>query len=235
MLTIAPPPRSIMPGIACLQHRNVPRALTAKTFSHTSSGVSGALVVEPIAGDVGQHVEAAHRRGDRVLVADVERQRPARRAPSSPASACTRSPRRVGEHDLGALGVQGARDRLADPRAGAGDERAAPLEAIVGHQVRYGTVSRAPDSRRAHDRVAHLGGAVAVLERGAVRGDVAVVADRGQQVVELVHEGVLPADDVARRPPVLPERVVGLGDEHGPEALDRGAGRRAARGGPAAR
>src|SRR3954453_18675169 len=48
MLTIAPPPRCTIPGIACLEHRNVPRALTAKTFSHTSSVVSGAFVVEPI-------------------------------------------------------------------------------------------------------------------------------------------------------------------------------------------
>ena len=34
-----------------------------------------------------------------------------------------------------------------------------------------------------------------------------------------MHEGVLPSDDVAMRPPVLPERVVGFGDEHGPESL----------------
>ena len=46
--TIAPPPRSRMPGIACLQHRNVPRAFTANTSSQTSSGVSGAVVVEPM-------------------------------------------------------------------------------------------------------------------------------------------------------------------------------------------
>src|SRR5918999_2700217 len=68
-------------------------------------------------------------------------------------------------------------------------------------------------------RVADLGGAVAVLERGTVRGHVAVVPDRGQEVVQLVHEGVLPADHVAVRPPVLPERMVGLGDQHRPEAL----------------
>ena len=47
-LTIEPPPRAAIPGIACLQQRNVPRALTAKTFSQTSSGVSGAFVVEPM-------------------------------------------------------------------------------------------------------------------------------------------------------------------------------------------
>src|ERR1700741_5036866 len=59
--------------------------------------------------------------------------------------------------------------------------------------------------RRAQHRVADLGGATAVLQRGAVRSDVAVVADRGQQVVQLVDEAVLPADHVALRPPVLPE------------------------------
>src|SRR5436305_13545783 len=48
MLTIDPPPRAIIVGIAYLQQRNVPRALTANTSSQTSSGVSGALVVEPM-------------------------------------------------------------------------------------------------------------------------------------------------------------------------------------------
>jgi hypothetical protein len=35
-------------GSACFDIRNVPRALTAKTCSQTSSGVSGAVVVEPV-------------------------------------------------------------------------------------------------------------------------------------------------------------------------------------------
>src|SRR5881628_3748287 len=52
-----------------------------------------------------------------------------------------------------------------------------------------------------------------------MRGDRRVVADRGEQVMQFVHEGVLPPDDVALRPPVLPERVVGLRDEDGAEAL----------------
>src|SRR5918999_3303332 len=73
--------------------------------------------------------------------------------------------------------------------------------------------------RRPEHCVAHLGGAVAVLERRAVRGHVAVVPDGGEEVVQLVHEGVLPPDHVAVRPPVLPERVVGLADEHRAEAL----------------
>src|SRR4051794_27612808 len=46
---------------------------------------------------------------------------------------------------------------------------------------------------RPQHRVADLRGAVAVLHRRAVRGDVGVVADRGQEVVDLVDEGVLPA------------------------------------------
>ena len=92
-----------------------------------------------------------------------------------------------------------------------------PISRTVGHQ-RYSTVSRAPGLGGAQHRVADLGGAVAVLERRAVRRDVGVVADRRQEVVDLVHERVLPADHVALRPPVLPERMVGLGHEHGAEA-----------------
>src|SRR6476661_2020820 len=61
---------------------------------------------------------------------------------------------------------------------------------------------------RADDRVADLGGAIAVFERRPVRRDVGVVRDRLEHVVQLVDEGVAPADDVAGRPPVLPERVV---------------------------
>src|SRR6266540_5049909 len=57
---------------------------------------------------------------------------------------------------------------------------------------------------RPDDRVANLGGAVPVLERRSVGSDVVVVGDRAQEVMDLVHERVLPADDVARRPPPLP-------------------------------
>jgi hypothetical protein len=92
------------------------------------------------------------------------------------------------------------------------------LQAAVGDRLAR------PARGGAQHGVAHLGGAVAVLERGAVGGDVGVVADGGEQVVQLVDEGVLPADDVAVGPPVLPEGVVGLGDEHGAEALRGGAG-----------
>ena len=71
---------------------------------------------------------------------------------------------------------------------------------------------------RADDRVAHLGGAVAVLEGRAVRSDVRVLRDRAKEVERLVGERVAPADDVARRPPEIPERVVRLRDEHRLEA-----------------
>src|SRR5919201_594557 len=71
---------------------------------------------------------------------------------------------------------------------------------------------------RADDCVADLGGAVAVLEGSSVGCDVGVAGDRGQDVVQLVDEGVSPADDVARWPPVPRERVLGLCDEHTLEA-----------------
>ena len=44
---MTPPDACVIRASACLQHRNVPRALTAKTCSQTSRVVSGALVVEP--------------------------------------------------------------------------------------------------------------------------------------------------------------------------------------------
>src|SRR5207248_2778774 len=72
--------------------------------------------------------------------------------------------------------------------------------------------------RRADDRVADLGGAVAVLEGGAVRRNLVLSRDRPEEVVQLVHERVAPADDVPRRPPPLPERMVRLRDEHVLEA-----------------
>ena len=48
---------------------------------------------------------------------------------------------------------------------------------------------------------------------------VAVLGNAGEQVMDLVNHGVLPSDDVAVRPPVLPERVGSLGDEHGAKPL----------------
>src|SRR5712691_1556689 len=71
---------------------------------------------------------------------------------------------------------------------------------------------------RADDRVADLGRAVAVLEGRTVGANLGVAGDRRQEVVQLVDEGVSPTDDVAWRPPVLRERVIGLRDEHTLEA-----------------
>src|SRR5712691_6134523 len=71
---------------------------------------------------------------------------------------------------------------------------------------------------RADDRVADLGRAVAVLEGRTVGANLGVAGDRRQEVVQLVDEGVSPTDDVAWRPPVLRERVIGLRDEHALEA-----------------
>jgi hypothetical protein len=48
-----------------------------------------------------------------------------------------------------------------------------------------------------------------------VRPNLTLVADRAQQVVDLVDERMLPADDVTGRPPTLHEGVVRVGDVHG--------------------
>src|SRR5262245_45920294 len=63
---------------------------------------------------------------------------------------------------------------------------------------------------RADDGFADLRRAIAVLERRTVWCDVSVVADRTQEVMHLVDEGISPADDVPRRPPEIHERVVRL-------------------------
>src|SRR5512133_2340558 len=49
----------------------------------------------------------------------------------------------------------------------------------------------------AQDRVADFRSAIAVLERRTQRGGLRVLRDRPQQVMDLVHERVLPADDVS--------------------------------------
>src|SRR2546426_11434101 len=48
---------------------------------------------------------------------------------------------------------------------------------------------------------------IAILKRRAQRRHLAVVDYRVEEVRDLVHEGVLPPDDVARRPPVGDERM----------------------------
>ena len=76
---------------------------------------------------------------------------------------------------------------------------AEPVSA-VGHRSRAagrgrGMSAAHGDRRRssARSRRTTSDGAVAVLERRAVRGDVAVVGDRAEQVMDLVHERVAPA------------------------------------------
>ena len=92
--------------------------------------------------------------------------------------------------------------QILDP----GEERRLPEEAVVDGDVEAAPVGAKrrfrrglaicdllPPARlaRANDRVAHLGRAVAVLERRPVGRDVAVLGDRRQEVVELVNERVL--------------------------------------------
>jgi hypothetical protein len=87
------------------------------------------------AGHVDEHVEVAHRRRDGLLLAHVERQgpRPGAQVAGQRLDALADG---VGQHDVAPLGVQAAGDGLADPRAGAGDERAPAVEAGPGHQAR---------------------------------------------------------------------------------------------------
>src|SRR4051812_40764417 len=59
-----------------------------------------------------------------------------------------------------------------------------------------------PALRGAQDRIADLGGAVAVVERRAVRGDLVLAGDRAEHVPVLERERVAPTDEVAGRPPV---------------------------------
>ena len=61
-----------------------------------------------------------------------------------------------------------------------------------------------------HDRVADHRGPVPIFEICAAGADLAVAGDRREQVVKLVHERVLPADDVAGRPPEVHERMFRL-------------------------
>src|SRR5260370_7002364 len=52
-----------------------------------------------------------------------------------------------------------------------------------------------------------------------MRADGLVLGDAREQVMELVHRRVLPADHVPVRPPPLPEGMVRLGHQHVAEPL----------------
>ncbi len=123
MLTIDPPPRSRMPGIACLQQRNVPRAFTAKTFSHTSSGVSGAFVVEPMPATLASTSTPFHRRCDLRFVPHVEPERGRAELFGDTVGL------EVRDRDVEAVPGEPARDRCADSRTSTCHE--CSLHAIV--------------------------------------------------------------------------------------------------------
>ena len=116
------------PGWRACRYRNVPRALTAKTSSQTSSGVSGALVVEPMPATLTST-------STRVAIAGGPRPRRARRGRGVRPVVTERAGqglnplgRQVGERHAGALGVQRAGDGLADARAGPRHERRLAVE-----------------------------------------------------------------------------------------------------------
>src|ERR687887_561126 len=98
------------------------------------------------------------------------------------------------------------------PSAGSDRRRARTSQASERH------VLAATARARTNDCLADLRRAVAVLERRAVRCEVAAVGDRTQEVMHLVHEGIAPADDVSGRPPEVHEGMVRLSDKDGPEA-----------------
>ena len=60
---------------------------------------------------------------------------------------------------------------------------------------------------------------VAILEGRTVRSDRPVFGDRRQEMMDLVDEGVFPADHVTRRPPVLHEGMRCFSDQDGAEPV----------------
>src|SRR5688572_12040388 len=77
-----------------------------------------------------------------------------------------------------------------------------------------------PFSRGRVDRLAQDGRAVSVLEARLSFRYGTLLDDRLEEVAPLVHEAVLPAEYVSRRPPLGQERVLGLGDENVAEAAE---------------
>src|SRR2546423_7180836 len=96
--------------------------------------------------------------------------------------------------------------------------RSTAARALISREAAERQLLAPTAGARSHDRLADLRRAIAVLERRAVRCDVAVVGDRAQEVMHLVHERIAPSDDVPRRPPEVHERMVRLRHEHRPEA-----------------
>ena len=64
---------------------------------------------------------------------------------------------------------------------------------------------------RFNDSIADHCSAVAILKCGAVRANFFIVHNAIQEMIDLMDEGVLPANDMPVRPPVLPPGMVTLG------------------------
>ncbi len=145
---------------ACLQHRNVPRALTAKPRSHSSAVVSAAVLVATTApGVVDQDVELrAERLVERLvpgehprLVGDIRRHVPrdaARRLdPGDDLAAGLLAA--GGDQHRRARGRQALRRAASDARASAGHERDLALELSFRLTEQYSTISGRSAARRA--------------------------------------------------------------------------------------
>ena len=85
--------------------------------------------------------------------------------------------------------------------------------------ILVGTVDLATAIRRLEDRVADHGVAISVYKVSADGRDLFVVHNAVEQMCDLVHKGMFPADHMPLRPPVFPPGVIGLGNEHVAEAL----------------
>ena len=73
--------------------------------------------------------------------------------------------------------------------------------------------------RRGEDGVAYLGGFEGVTEGGVARG---AAVEAGEEVGDLMHEGVLVADAEAGDPPLVHVRHVAIGDVHAAPAARGG-------------
>jgi hypothetical protein len=79
-------------------------------------------------------------------------------------------------------------------------------------------VDAAAAGRRLRDCVSDDGGSISILEGGTFRSNAPEPGHGQQDVLSLVDKAVLPPDDVAGRPPVPVEGVLGLRHQHRSEA-----------------
>ena len=128
MLTIRPAPRSRRCGPTARIPRNGPRRFVASTSSHSSGSIAKRSRTTVRAAPLTRAPRspaswaAATARAHDVGLAHVHRDRRPRRSRAR-RRARDRVAVEVGEDDRPALAVQPARDRGADPPAGAGDDR----------------------------------------------------------------------------------------------------------------